>query len=237
MRASKLSFLLVEFAAIALFFAGGDRDNLERVSGGCNQFGIQRVDFFQSGSEGCFAVVECGLDREQPLRKVTGICERRFEPGSQRRFFSFQKRDLFLHRLGFGVLLRCFVQQARNRAAQPVDLLAGDLQLVRLPLLEIVQIGDLRAAQVQFRGLFCDRVFKRADVAVLRDRDHGPRSRMGVKRRLGGLRASPGRPAPVGRQAGWIVESGLAYFHRSIAVAKARPRILQAVESRALTAA
>jgi hypothetical protein len=56
---------------------------------------------------------------------------------------------------------------------------------------------------------------------------------MGVEHGLGGLRASPGRAAPVG----WIVEFGLAHCHRCIAVARVRPLLLQAVESQALTAA
>ena len=83
-------FLLIELTAVALFFAGGDRDNLERVSRRCNQFGIQRVNFFQCRCEGCFPIVECGFDGKQFLREVAGFSERILELGSQSGFFIFQ---------------------------------------------------------------------------------------------------------------------------------------------------
>ncbi len=89
---------------------------------------------------------------------------------AQHGVFLIKRRVGFLAFGGLGrVLGRCFLQFGESRV-EAFDLGIGNLQLGRLPLLQIVKVGDLRAAQRQFAllvgGLFLKRTRARLLPAV-----------------------------------------------------------------------
>jgi len=83
---------------------------------------------------------------------------------------------------GFCFLFHKCLTKHPHRHVEPLDRLVRNAQIIALPLLGIVEIGQLGPLSEQFGLLTLDCLFKLPDVTWRNDRWHGPTSAIGLDR-------------------------------------------------------